>query len=83
MAQYPSMGNLQHGQRYVYLQVPTVYAHPLTFLRTRPELCDAIPWFRSAQGGCYYAKGYCWGLLVDADCGTRSYLDEEVIVTRM
>lgn len=59
------------------------HGEPPAWAELRPELCDAIPWFRSSQGGCYYAKGYCWGLLVDADCGARSYLDDEVLITRM
>ncbi|KAK2766113.1 hypothetical protein FQN54_007628 [Arachnomyces sp. PD_36] len=59
------------------------YGDPPAWAETRPELCDAIPWFRSSQGGCYYVKGYCWGLLLDADCGTRSYIDDEVIITRV
>ncbi|RAK94083.1 hypothetical protein BO79DRAFT_233923 [Aspergillus costaricaensis CBS 115574] len=48
-----------------------------------PELCDALPWFRSVQGGVYHNGNICWGFLIDADCGIRSYLDDEVVITRV
>ena len=49
----------------------------------RPELCDALPWFRSVQGGIYHSGNLCFGFLLDADCGIRSYIDDEVIITRV
>ncbi|PYH69162.1 hybrid D-mandelate dehydrogenase-like dehydrogenase/2OG-Fe(II) oxygenase [Aspergillus vadensis CBS 113365] len=49
----------------------------------RPDLCDALPWFRSVQGGVYHNGNICWGFLIDADCGIRSYLDDEVVITRV
>ncbi len=59
------------------------YGAPPTWAESRPELCDALPWFRSFQGGCYYVAGYCWGFLLDADCGARPYMDDEVVITRV
>ena len=49
----------------------------------RPDLCDALPWFRSAQGGYYHNGSLCYGCLVDADSGVRAYIDDEVVITRM
>ncbi|EEP79416.1 predicted protein [Uncinocarpus reesii 1704] len=49
----------------------------------RPELCDALPWFRSTQGGCYFSDGIAYGVLIDADAGKRAYLDHEVIISRV
>lgn len=31
----------------------------------------------------YHNEGFCYGFLIDADGGTRTYIDEEVIITRM
>lgn len=31
----------------------------------------------------YHNEGFCYGFLIDADGGERSYLDEEVLITRM
>ncbi|GKZ58573.1 hypothetical protein AnigIFM49718_004398 [Aspergillus niger] len=57
--------------------------HPPAWAQNRPELCDALPWFRSVQGGVYHNGNICWGFLIDADCGIRSYLDDEVVITRV
>ncbi|KAI9929841.1 hypothetical protein MW887_011647 [Aspergillus wentii] len=62
---------------------PAVQGEPPAWAECRPDLCDALPWFRSVQGGVYYTGGLCWGFLVDADCGVRSYIDEEVVITRI
>ncbi|ODM15422.1 hypothetical protein SI65_09025 [Aspergillus cristatus] len=62
---------------------PPVDGEPPAWAETRPELCDALPWFRSVQGGVYHNGGFCWGFLVDADCGIRSYIGDEVIITRV
>lgn len=72
-------------QRGLRLVTPTYFSMVLVIDKhqTRPELCDALPWFRSVQGGVYHSGGFCWGFLVDADCGIRSYIGEEVIITRV
>lgn len=53
------------------------------FCQGRQQLCDAIPWFRCTQGAMYHNEGFCYGFLIDADGGTRTYIDEEIIITRM
>ncbi|OXV11533.1 hypothetical protein Egran_00707, partial [Elaphomyces granulatus] len=63
--------------------LPPVYGEPPAWAETRPELCDAIPWFRSLQGGIYYNAGLCWGVLIDADTGLRAYMDDEIVITRI
>jgi hypothetical protein len=55
----------------------------LTLFQGRQQLCDAIPWFRCTQGAMYHSEGFCYGFLIDADCGSRTYIDDEVIITRM
>ncbi|KAE8153545.1 hypothetical protein BDV25DRAFT_168756 [Aspergillus avenaceus] len=56
---------------------------PPAWANTRQELGDATPNFRIVQGGLYHKNGICWGLLLDADTGSRSYLDSEQIITRV
>ncbi|CAG8205527.1 unnamed protein product [Penicillium olsonii] len=60
-----------------------VYGEPPAWSEGRQQLCDALPWFQCTQGGMYHNGGFCYGFLIDADGGTRSYLDEEVIITRI
>ncbi|RJE26901.1 hypothetical protein PHISCL_00813 [Aspergillus sclerotialis] len=60
-----------------------VHGAPPAWAETRPDLCDALPWFRAVQGGSYNRDGFCWGFLLDADCGDRSYIDDEIVITRI
>ncbi|KAJ5573562.1 uncharacterized protein N7459_007989 [Penicillium hispanicum] len=60
-----------------------VYGEPPAWADSRPGLADALPWFRAVQGGMYHCKGFCWGFLLDADCGDRAYISDEVVITRM
>ncbi|CAI7576308.1 unnamed protein product [Penicillium bialowiezense] len=60
-----------------------VYGAPPAWSEGRQQLCDAIPWFRCTQGAMYHSEGFCYGFLIDADGGTRSYIDEEIIITRI
>ena len=45
-------------------------------------MCEALPWYKSHQGGAYTNGGYCRGFLVDGNGGTRSYMDSQIIITR-
>ena len=54
----------------------------LTFLQTRPELCEALQWFRCWQGAGHTHNGYCFGMLLDVDKGERAYMDEQIAITR-
>ncbi|QQK43144.1 Oxoglutarate/iron-dependent dioxygenase [Penicillium digitatum] len=56
---------------------------PPAWSEGRQQLCDAIPWFRCTQGAMYHNEGFCFGFLIDADGGTRTYIDEEIIITRI
>ncbi|OQD65990.1 hypothetical protein PENPOL_c005G09227 [Penicillium polonicum] len=60
-----------------------VYGAPPAWSEGRQQLCDAIPWFRCTQGAMYHNEGFCYGFLIDADGGTRTYIDEEIIITRI
>ncbi|KAJ5833593.1 hypothetical protein N7474_001904 [Penicillium riverlandense] len=65
------------------LELGPVSGNPPAWSEKRPDLCDAIPWFRATQGGLYHLNGFCWGFLVDSDSGERAYIDEEIIITRV
>lgn len=49
----------------------------------RASLACTIPWFNSTQAGMYYKDEFCWGLLINEDCGARAYVDDEVVITRL
>ncbi|KAJ5765376.1 hypothetical protein N7520_004935 [Penicillium odoratum] len=49
----------------------------------RQSLCDSLPWYRAVQGSCYNHGGICYGFLIDEDCGSGFYMDEEIIITRV
>ncbi|KAJ6110661.1 hypothetical protein N7486_002896, partial [Penicillium sp. IBT 16267x] len=60
-----------------------LHGSPPAWAETRQSLCDAIPWFRALQGSTYQNNGTCYGILIDADCGSRFYIDDEIIITRV
>ncbi|KAJ5138753.1 Oxoglutarate/iron-dependent dioxygenase [Penicillium bovifimosum] len=60
-----------------------VHGEPPAWAENRQQLCDAIPWFHCTQGAMYHSEGFCWGFLIDADGGTRTYIDDEIIITRI
>ncbi|KAJ5673085.1 hypothetical protein N7507_002212 [Penicillium longicatenatum] len=71
----------------IFSMAPTqdtkLHGSPPGWAETRQSICDAIPWFRSLQGSTYQHNGICYGILIDADCGSRFYMDEEIIITRV
>ncbi|KAJ5145773.1 uncharacterized protein N7515_000337 [Penicillium bovifimosum] len=60
-----------------------VRAEPPAWAENYQQLCDAIPWFHCTQSVMDHNERLCWGFLIDADGGTRTYIDEEVIITRI
>ncbi|KAE8136632.1 2OG-Fe(II) oxygenase superfamily-domain-containing protein [Aspergillus pseudotamarii] len=62
---------------------PTVDGEPPAWANFRSELGDTLPWFRAVQGGIYHKDGLAWGVLISRDSGERSYIDEEVVITRI
>lgn len=52
------------------------------FFQERQNLCEALPYYRSYQSGSYTHDGLAYGFLLDKDCGERSYMDEEIVITR-
>ncbi|KAM5456260.1 hypothetical protein MaudCBS49596_001281 [Microsporum audouinii] len=59
------------------------HGEPPAWAEDRVVLADALPWFHSVQGGCYYLDNICRGVLIDGDCGDRSHIDDEVVITRV
>lgn len=62
---------------------PQASQSPPAWAETRSEICESIAWFRSAQSGLYHHDGFAYGLLIDRDSGGRSYMDDEIIITRI
>ncbi|KAK2868116.1 hypothetical protein FQN49_003146 [Arthroderma sp. PD_2] len=59
------------------------HGEPQAWAEDRIVLGDALPWFHSVQGGCYHLDNICRGVLIDGDCGDRSYIDDEIVITRV
>lgn len=45
-------------------------------------MCESVGYYRAYQSGGYTLHGVGYGFLVDKDAGERSYMDEEVVITR-
>jgi hypothetical protein len=54
---------------------------PVVWAKTRSGLCDALPYFRSHEGGNYHIDHVTRGLLLDSDGSPRDYMDGTVIIT--
>ncbi|KAL2854516.1 2OG-Fe(II) oxygenase superfamily-domain-containing protein [Aspergillus pseudoustus] len=61
---------------------PDVDGEPPAWAKFRTPLGDALPWFRKFQGGMYTRDGVLYGMLISADAGVRSFIDDEIIITR-
>ncbi|KAJ5908332.1 Oxoglutarate/iron-dependent dioxygenase [Penicillium taxi] len=64
-------------------EIEQVHGEPPAWADNRASLGDSLAWFRCRQGACYIIAGGCKGFLIDGDAGTRSYIDDEVIITRI
>lgn len=52
-------------------------------LQERQNLCEALPYYRAYQSGAYTFGNLAYGFLLDKDSsGARSYMDEEIVITR-
>ncbi|KAH8702437.1 2OG-Fe(II) oxygenase superfamily-domain-containing protein [Talaromyces proteolyticus] len=56
---------------------------PPAWADNRTNLCDSLGWFRSLQGGSYQVNKMCLGFLLDRDTGPRTYIDDEIVITRV
>ncbi|KAL2859081.1 hypothetical protein BJX68DRAFT_262593 [Aspergillus pseudodeflectus] len=63
-------------------EYPDVDGEPPAWAEDRTPLGDAIPWFRKFQGGMHTKDGVLYGVLISGDAGVRSYIDDEIIITR-
>ncbi|KAL4922811.1 hypothetical protein BDW62DRAFT_3143 [Aspergillus aurantiobrunneus] len=63
--------------------LPEVDGAPPAWADDRASLGSALPWFNRMQGGMGYKDDICWGFFIDGDCGARSYVDDEVVITRI
>ena len=51
-------------------------------IQTRPELCEALPYFHCWQGAGHTHNGHVLAMLLDEDRGERAYMDEEIAIAR-
>lgn len=57
---------------------------PLAFAKNRQALCDALPYFKSHQGGLYTIESKPHGLLVSgAGFEIRDQLGHDIVITSM
>ncbi|KAI1654716.1 hypothetical protein F4813DRAFT_398851 [Daldinia decipiens] len=60
---------------------PEPHGQPLAWADKRAALNDALPYFKSHQGGVYSAGLMPKGMLIDGIVGTRDHFSSQVIVT--
>ena len=64
-------------------EFPGPESSPEVWADIRQQLCDALFWFKSHQGGVYTSRLVAKGFLVDKEVELRDYIDAEVIITSM
>ncbi|KAF3396404.1 hypothetical protein F1880_006750 [Penicillium rolfsii] len=56
---------------------------PPIWANTRQQITDALEWYRCMQGGASHKEKKCTGFLLDGDSGDRSFMSDEVFITRI
>lgn len=62
---------------------PNPVGEPPAWGDKRQQICEAIEYFRSYQGGVYRNNHVAYGLLVDGECDPMDFFDEDIIITRV
>ncbi|KAH9942478.1 uncharacterized protein BXZ73DRAFT_97887 [Epithele typhae] len=62
---------LSHGSTLPSLPKPPLLVQPVVWARSRQEVCEAFDWFRSYQGGVYFADNIVKGYLLSAFSSAR------------
>ncbi|KAJ6155686.1 hypothetical protein N7470_006252 [Penicillium chermesinum] len=58
------------------------YPAPLAWADSRPDLCAALPYFKSHQGGTYHHEKLIFSLLLDGHGMKHDLVDDQVIISR-
>lgn len=62
---------------------PAPCGMPEVWAPGRQELCETLPWYKSANSGCYAGHGSVYAFMFDSAGGAREYMDHDVIIARM
>ncbi|MCJ1400048.1 hypothetical protein MMC11_003251 [Xylographa trunciseda] len=61
---------------------PKSYGAPLVWAEGRQALCETLPYYRAYNSGAHTSGGLAHGFLLSSDHTERSFMDEEVVITR-
>jgi hypothetical protein len=62
---------------------PETVGKPEVWAPGRQELCETLPYFKSAHSGCYSNDGTVYGFMFDSTGVGREYMDSNVMIARM
>jgi len=62
---------------------PETVGKPEIWAPGRQELCETLPYFKSAHSGCYANDGTIYGFMFDSTSVGREYMDSDVMIARM
>ncbi|MCJ1389057.1 hypothetical protein MMC18_001911 [Xylographa bjoerkii] len=63
-------------------QRPKPYGAPLVWAEGRQALCETLPYYRAYNSGAHTSGGLAHGFLLSSDNTERSFMDDEVVITR-
>jgi hypothetical protein len=62
---------------------PDPIGRPEVWAPGRQELCETLPYFKSAHSGCYANGGTVYAFMFDSAGVGREYMDSDVVIARM
>jgi hypothetical protein len=62
---------------------PDPIGKPEVWAPGRQELCETLPYFKSAHSGCYANDGNIYSFMFDSAGVGREYMDSDVVIARM
>lgn len=62
---------------------PEPRGKPEVWAPGRQELCETLPYYKSAHSGCYTNEGNVYAFMFDSAGMGREYMDQDVIIARM
>lgn len=62
---------------------PDPVGKPEVWAPGRQELCETLPYFKSAHSGCYSNDGSVYAFMFDSAGVGREYMDSDVVIARM
>ncbi|KAM0712083.1 hypothetical protein Q7P37_011177 [Cladosporium fusiforme] len=62
---------------------PPPIGKPEVWAPGRQELCETLPYYKSAHSGCYANGGNIYSFMFDSVGTSREYMDQDIIIARM